>query len=446
MIRTSKQSLLLPLLLVLPFLNIAPVASSADAPPTDRESLETWREMRFGMFIHWGPVSLKGTEIGWSRGREVPREEYDSLYKRFNPEKFSAKEWVSIAKETGMKYMVLTSKHHDGFSLWDSEYTTYDIMSTPFGRDVIEELSEECKRQGILFCLYYSILDWHHEDYLPQSHGGPHDGRPPEQADFERYVQYMKNQLSELETKYGPLGIFWFDGEWESTWSKERGWDLYKYCRNLRSDALVNNRVGKGRAGMQGMWDAGQFAGDYGTPEQEIGAFNNLTPWETCMTLCQQWAWKPKDKMKSLKQCIQTLVTVAGGDGNFLFNVGPMPDGRIEPRQVERLRAMGHWMQKYGKTLYGTRGGPFKPGPWGVSTNKGNRIFVHILKCDDGTVTLPPIDATIQTAKVLTGSKIDVKQTDEGIRLELPKANIDPIDTIVELRIDRPAGEIAPVD
>ncbi|HVN79022.1 MAG TPA: alpha-L-fucosidase, partial [Terriglobia bacterium] len=326
--------------------------------------LDWWREARFGMFIHWGPVSLKGTEIGWSRGDQVPVEEYDALYRKFNPTRFEAEVWVRTAKEAGMKYIVLTSKHHDGFCLWDSKYTDYNIMNTPFHRDVVKELAAACRHNDIVFCLYHSICDWRHPDYPLGSPGGKTEKPAP---NMDRYNQYLKNQLAELTRNYGPLGILWFDGEWETPWTEARGQDLYRYCRSLQDSILINNRVSKARKDMEGTSRAGQFAGDYDTPEQQIGSFQNGRPWESCITLCEQWAWKPNDKMKSLKECLQTLITCAGGDGNLLLNVGPMPTGEIEPRQVERLNEIGQWISQYGQSIYGTRGGPFKPGAWGAS-------------------------------------------------------------------------------
>ena len=405
---------------------------------TNEQALAAWQAMRFGMFIHWGPVSLKGTEIGWSRGDAVPRAEYDQLYKRFNPVQFNAERWVRIAKDAGMKYIILTSKHHDGFCLWDSAYTDYDIMATPFGRDVVKELADACRRQDVPFGVYYSILDWHHGDYLPQSHGGPADGRPPEKADFQRYVAYMKNQLAELERSYGPLGFFWFDGEWEKTWTADLGADLYVYCRGLRDDILINNRVGKGRQGMRGMSKSERFAGDYGTPEQEVGAMNRRLPWETCMTIGTQWAWKPNDKIKSLKECLRTLVMTVCGDGNLLLNVGPMPDGRIEPRQADLLGQMGAWLDKYGQTVYGTRGGPFQPGQWGGSTSKDNRIYLHLF--GDQAVSLPAIPAKVTRATALTGGEVSFEQTAAGLQVSVPEQNLDEIDTIICLELDRPAA------
>ncbi len=222
--------------------------------PVDEAALARWQAMRFGMFIHWGPVSLKGTEIGWSRGRQVPAEEYDQLYKEFNPVEFDAEEWVRVAKDAGMRYMVFTSKHHDGFCMWDTKQTDYDIMNTPFKRDVIKELSEACKGAGIAFGTYHSILDWYQPDYNTiDAQGGPGYALPAgQQPSMDRYQDYLESQVRELAENYGPLHSMWFDGEWEEPWTSERGLRLYKFCREVDPHMLVNNRVGKARQGMEG--------------------------------------------------------------------------------------------------------------------------------------------------------------------------------------------------
>jgi len=318
-----------------PFLAIFLAALTASADDTSQTALKHWQEMRFGMFIHWGPVSLTGHEIGWSRGKQTPIAEYDNLYKEFNPTKFNADEWVSVAKAAGMKYIVLTTKHHDGFCLWDTKFTDYNIMNSPFHRDVTKELADACRKQGIMFCAYHSICDWYHPDYPLGSPGGKTKKPNP---DMDRYNAYLKNQLAELLKNYGPLGVLWFDGDWEQPWTIERGTDLYAYLRKLQPTLIINNRISKARAGMAGTSAAGQFAGDYDTPEQRIGGFQMNRPWETCMTICRQWSWKPDDTMKSLEQCLHTLIRTVAGDGNLLFNVGPTPTGEIEPRQIERLR------------------------------------------------------------------------------------------------------------
>ena len=400
----------------------------------DEDNMRWWRDGRFGMFIHWGPVSLKGTEIGWSRGEQVPAEQYDQLYKQFAPVKFNADEWVRIAKETGMKYIVITSKHHDGFCIWPSQYTDYHIGNSPFKRDVLKELSQACRKHGIRFCTYYSICDWYHPDYPLGSPGGKSKKAT---HNMERYYQYVKDQTKEIIDNYGPLGLMWFDGEWEEPWTREYGNELYDYLKGIQPSLIINNRVSKGRHGMAGTTKQSELnAGDYDTPEQQIGGFNQERPWETCMTICQQWAWKPNDNMKSLKQCIQTLVRVVGGDGNFLFNVGPMPDGRIEPRQVGRLKEMGAWLKKYGVSIYGTRGGPYKPGAWGASTYRGNRIYLHVLNWDDMPELLPTLKKRISSARILRGQHIKITQTEKGVKLDVPAKYRQEIDTIVVLELD----------
>jgi alpha-L-fucosidase len=391
------------------------------------QDVQAWREMKFGLFIHWGPVSLKGTEIGWSRGGErrgrkdagtgeIPVEIYDNLYKQFNPVEFNADEWVQIAKDAGMKYLVFTSKHHDGFSMFDSKLTDYKITNSPFKRDVVKELADACHKADLKLGFYYSPVDWYHPDYRTENHA--------------RYINFLHGQLREICSNYGKIDIVWFDGLGGSAqdWDSE---NLLKMIRGLQPHVIINDRAG--------------LPADHDTPEQRIGKFQNDRPWETCMTICRQWAWKPDDQMKSLKECIQTLVMVAGGDGNFLFNVGPMPDGRIEPRQVERLREMGAWLKQYGQSIYATRGGPFMPGPWGASTSKGNTIYVHVLNWPDKNLRLPPIPRKIVASSVLAGGTVTVGQNDKGIEISVPKSDRNELDTIIKLELDGPASEIPPV-
>jgi len=428
-----------------------PRGDSPSAPAVDKpmgqanpKDMQWWREARFGMFVHWGPVSLKGTEIGWSRGDQVPTEVYDQLYREFNPTGFNADDWVSVAKAAGMKYLVFTTKHHDGFCEWDTKFTGYNIMNTPFHRDVVKELAAACRSQGVVFGIYHSICDWRHPDYPLGSPGGKTQKPAP---NMDHYNAYLKNQLAELIGNYGPFGVLWFDGEWESPWTYERGVDLNNYVRALQPGILINNRVGKGRAGMAGTTqDPARQPGDYDTPEQQVGKFQNDRPWESCITICRQWAWRPDDPMKSMKECLRTLITCAGGDGNLLLNVGPMPDGRIEPRQVERLREIGQWLGRYGRTIYATRGGPFKPGPWGASTFTGNTVYLHLFDLNRPRLSLPPIARTIVGSTVLTGGTAEVGQTPNGITLMLPQASLQDISTIVELRLDGPAADIPSVE
>jgi alpha-L-fucosidase len=396
---------------------------SLPATPSDAQRLQWWREARFGMFIHWGPVSLTGQEIGWSRGQAISIAEYDRLYTKFNPPSFDADAWVKTAQNAGMKYVVLTTKHHDGFCLWDTKQTDFNIMHSPFGRDVVKELSAACKRAGLRFCTYYSTCDWHHPDFPLTSPGGK---VPRETSNLDRYEQYLRAQLSELITNYGPLGLVWFDVP--QKFDQARGQGVLDFVRSLQPSLIVNNRSGA--------------PGDYDTPEQRVGKYQDDRPWETCMTIGRQWAWKPDDEMKSLSQCLQTLVTCAAGDGNLLFNVGPTPDGVIEARQVERLKEMGAWLKQNGQSIYGTRGGPWKPTKTLASTRKGNSIFLHVFRSEDGRVELPDLPCKVKSAALLAGGSVKVTQKNGKLELILNQAALDPIDTIIRLKLDGSAMSI----
>lgn len=425
-ILTLAMSLLTSL--AIPSQGAEPAASApVAAPPTDA-AIANWRAKRFGMFIHWGPVSLTGKEIGWSRGKETPIEKYDNLYKIFNPTKFNADEWVTIAKAAGMRYIVLTTKHHDGFCLWDTKLTDYNIMNTPFKRDVVKELAEACKKQGIEFGAYYSTCDWYHPDFPLTSPGGK---VRREKSDIDSYNKYLLGQIEELITKYGPLITIWNDVPQEF---KGRGVPTINLVRKLQPDILINNRTGDG--------------GDYDTPEQKIGGFNMDRPWESCMTVSAHnaWAWGgSNDGVKSLEACLRMLILGNGGDGNILLNVGPTPEGIIAPEQVNRLKDVGDWLAKYGESLMETRGGPYKPTTDFACTRKDKTIYLHFLKRSGDVIKLPSLPAKIVSAKLLTGG--DVKTIQTGTELSLTLAPKDPkeIDTIVELTLDGSAMDIAPI-
>jgi len=374
----------------------------------DHDRRMAWfREARFGMFIHWGLYAVPG---GTWKGKDVPGAaewlmysaqipvaDYEPLKTQFNPVKFDADQWVRIAKGAGMKYIVITSKHHDGFGLWDSKIGDYDVMATPFRRDILKELAAACKKEGLRLCFYHSIMDWRHPDYLPRR---PWDQRPGIQADFERYVAYMKAQLKELLTGYGPIGILWFDGEWEASWTHDRGKDLYAYVRGLQPDIIVNNRVDKGRGGMAGM-TAGDHKGDYGTPEQEIPAsgFPGVD-WESCMTMNDTWGYSRHDhNWKSAETLIKNLVECASKGGNYLLNVGPNDLGEIPQPSVERLEAVGKWLEANGEAIYGTSAGPFpKRLPWGRVTQKGSTLYLCVFDPGATEIELTGLDGKLVRA------------------------------------------------
>jgi alpha-L-fucosidase len=401
-------------------------AREIPATPVSPVAINRWQDARFGMFIHWGPVSIKGTEIGWSRGDGIPIQEYDNLYKQFNPVEFNADEWVATAKAAGMRYMILTAKHHDGFCLWDTKQTDHNIMNTPFKRDVVKELAAACNKGGIAFGTYYSTCDWHHPDFPLTSPGG---GIARKSSNLDAYTEYLKSQTKELLTNYGPFIAMWYDVP--QCFDATRGQSVINLARSIQPEIVINNRTGA--------------RGDFDTPEQKVGEFQIDRPWESCMTIGTQWSWKPNDKIKSLEECLHALIRTNGGGGNLLFNVGPMPTGRIEPLQVQRLKEMGDWLTKNGESLHGTRGGPYKPSQWLVSTRKTNQVYLHILKWATDSITLPSLPKVVTSSRSLTGGKVAVKVTADGMTLTMETKDRDPIDTIIELTLDGSAMEIQPV-
>ena len=417
-----------------------PQAARADSPQkANSQSLQRWREARFGMFIHWGPVSLTEKEISWSRANSNPKcpnngptpvAVYDSLYKKFNPAKFDARKWVAIAKAAGMKYMVLTAKHCDGFLLWDSKVDGYNIMHTPLKRDVCAELAQAAHEAGIGIGWYFSPMDWRDPDFRTK--------RNP------AFVKRMQGEIRELLTNYGKIDVMWFD--WDGREAMYNQATTYPLVKALQPRILLTNRLDLGE-GNKDRQILSPFA-DYYTPEQSIGAYDDQRPWESCMTISRsgQWAWGgPKDGVKTLAECLNMLVRCAGGDGNMLLNIGPMPTGEIAPEQVGRLEDMGAWLATYGESIYGTRGGPFKPGRFGVSTRKGRTIYLHVQRWPGETLALPAIPAKIVRGVALAGGAVSIKQTESVVEVTLPASDRQPMDTVIAMELDRPAAMIAPL-
>ncbi len=402
-----------------------------------------WREARFGLFIHWGLYAVPAGEWEGETGHaewilttaQIPVQEYEKFALQFNPERFDAKEWVKTAKEAGMKYIVITSKHHDGFCLFDSKMTEYDVVdATPFKRDILKELTDECHRQNIKICWYHSIMDWHHPDYLPRRNW---ETRSAGDADFDRYVDYMKGQVKELLTNYGEIGVMWFDGEWEQTWTRERGVDLYEYVRSIAPSIIINNRVGKGRAGMAGTYDPETASGDFGTPEQEIPATGLGYDWETCMTMNDHWGYNKNDhNWKTTEDLIKKLVDIASKGGNFLLNVGPTAEGLFPQPSVERLKAIGEWMRTNGESIYGTSASLFEKLKWGRSTTKGKKLFLCVFDWpEDGKLTVPGLASRVLKAYLLSDPQpeLNIDYRAGTAVISLPKNPPDPYVSVITL-------------
>lgn len=442
---------------------LAAVTYAADEPQAAQDfSKETkeqrdarmgwWRDARFGMFIHFGLYAVPAGEwkgetkhAEWIRETaHIPVAEYEKFLTQFNPTQFNADDWVRMAKDAGMQYVVITSKHHDGFCLFDSAQTDWDVMSTPFKRDIMKELSEACAKQQMRMCWYHSIMDWHHPDYLPRR-GWEKAERPETGADFDRYVAYMKAELRELLTKYGKIGILWFDGEWENTWTHERGIDLYNYVRSLQPDIIINNRVDVLRDGMGGMSKDGSARGDYGTPEQEIPATGMPgVDWETCMTMNGNWGFNKADKnFKSTKQMIQMLADIASKGGNFLLNIGPRADGTFPPESVERLKEIGAWMKVNGEAIHGTQASPFKTLAWGRCTQKtvkgDTTLYLHVFDWPkDGKLVVPGLLSEPRKASLLRSGDsqpLDVGRKDDAVVVSLPAKAPNEMDSVVVLEL-----------
>lgn len=420
---------------ILPFLAIFTVTIGPAFSETEAERdarMEWFRDARFGMFIHWGLYAVpagewKGKPVEgiaeWIQSKaQIPVAEYEPLKDQFNPVKYDADAWVQLAKNAGMKYIVLTSKHHDGFCLWDSAQTDWDIASTPYRKDLLKPLAAACKKHGVTLCFYHSIMDWHHPDWgTRQPWRGNADNPAP---DMDKYTAYMKAQLKELVENYGPLGILWFDGEWEDAWTHERGLDLYEYVRSLQPSIIVNNRVDKGRKGMEGLNKAGEFAGDYGTPEQQIPAQGVPgLDWESCMTMNDTWGFSRRDQdWKSTEKLVRNLIDIASKGGNYLLNVGPTAEGEIPAPSVERLKEIGEWMKVNGESIHGTQANPFPKTPWGRCTTKsiagGNtRLYLHVFDWPaDGKLPLPSLKNEIVKAQLLArpDQKVAARKAADG--------------------------------
>lgn len=436
------------LLLAATMLQAAPAMTNDpifhETPAARDARMAWWREARFGLFIHWGLYAIPAGKWGDATGHgewirdtaKIPYDVYDGLQGQFNPTQFDAEAWARMAKQAGMKYVVITTKHHDGFALFDSKWTEWDVMGSPFKRDIMDELANACRKYGLKMGWYHSIMDWRHPDYLPRR-GWEVEKRPVTGADFDRYVTFLRNQVTELLTRYGDIAVMWFDGEWESTWSDDYGKPLYELCRTLQPDVIVNNRVSNSRGGMEDASAGG--VGDYTTPEQYIPPTGMPgVDWETCMTMNRHWGWNAADDVwKSSTDLIRNLVDIASKGGNYLLNVGPMADGAFPPKAVERLADIGKWMDRFGESIYGTTASVFDALPWGRCTRNGSRLYLHVFDWPaDGRLTVPGVGNEALRAAILGGPEVQVRRHASDLVLNVPGAAPDAACTVIALDLD----------
>lgn len=416
----------------------------------DRDArLAWWRDAQFGMFIHWGAYAVpagtyRGERVGgigeWimSRGK-IPIPDYEQFVRSFNPTQFDADEWVRIAKDAGMKYIIITSKHHDGFAIFDSKISTYDIVdATPYKRDALKALAAAANRHGLKFGVYYSIMDWHHPD--AQAPNTPeYNSRTWSNPNFDRYIEtYMKPQLTELLAQYPNIDVLWFDGEWVADWTDEKGKVLYNSLRKIRPDLIINNRVGHSRQGLAGLNKEGRVGlGDFGTPEQRVPPEGLPgVDWETCMTMNATWGFKSyDDSWKDTKTLLQTLIDVASKGGNFLLNVGPTAEGRIPWESVWRLREMGQWMQANGEAIYATTVSPYGQPAWGRYSAKPGKVYAHIFEWPrERKLELTGVREKPTRAYLLADKKaLTIETTDRGFVVELPAVPPSAIASVLVL-------------
>ena len=392
--------------------------------PENLESRQEFADAGLGVFIHWGLYSMFA-QGEWFLNYGVNADEYAKAASAFYPARFDAAEWVSAIKASGAKYICITTRHHDGFSMWHTAQSPYNIVdATPFGRDILKELADECVRQGMRLHFYYSHIDWTRPDY-PRGRTGLETGCPRELEDWDSYYGFMNRQLNELLTRYGPVGAIWFDGKWDHDQdSVPFNWQLreqYDMIHRLQPRCLIGNNhhedVYPGE-------DIQIFERD--VPGQNTAGYSeqaiSLLPLETCQTMNGMWGYKIKDQnYKSVDEIVRLLVSTAGQGANLLLNVGPQPNGELPQAAVERLRGLGEWMGRYGESVYATTAGDFPAQEWGVATRKGDTLYVHVFDPNVTEITVP-IDAKIKCATDFDGSvKIPFRRVDGGYRVFLPE-------------------------
>lgn len=449
----NKLTKTLSVLVLIASMNMGCAQTKKAVQLSDDDRMEWWRDAKFGMFIHWGAYSIIGGERGekiagggaeWAMDKlDYTIEDYEKFPAMFNPELFNADDWVKMAKDAGMKYIVITSKHHDGFALWDSQVSDYDIMdAAPFKRDIIRELAEASRKQGIKFGVYHSIVDWHHPqaqgNLFPNYNAGQKDQSVVNPEFPQYYKNYLKPQVKELLTNYGDIDVVWFDGDWIADYTSEMGKEMYSFIREMQPNTIINNRVDKGRKGMEGMDMEGNFAGDFGTPEQEIPATGIAEDWEACMTMNGTWGYKPDDtKWKSSEDLIQKLVDIVSKGGNFLLNIGPDGFGRFPAQSIRRLKAIGEWTDVNGESVYGAKASPFDMPEWGRYTTKDGVIYAHVFDWpEDGKLKLHK-DLKVKKATLLANSNTELKvlATSREVLIDVPMQAPDATVSVVKIEL-----------
>ena len=424
------------------------LAQSNQPSPENLAARRQFQDDKFGLFVHWGVYSLLGQGEWVMNNRSINKTNYARLLQVFDPVHFDAAKWVAAAKSAGMNYIVFITRHHDGFSNWDTKYSDWKITNTPYGKDVLKQLADECHRQGMKLFLYYSLLDWSRSDYQYETgKTGKGTGRT-QKSDWNSYIRFMKAQLTELLTHYGKIDGIWFDGHWDQldndhdkTLQSKVNWhydEIYRLIHSLQPGCLISNNhhlsplPGEDFQAFEKDLPGGNTTG-FG------GADVSALPLETCETMNDSWGFNITDKRyKTVKSLVQYLVKAAGYNANFLLNVGPMADGTIQPEFTDTLKALGRWMQQNGETIYGTRGNVIPPKDWGVVTRRDKTVYLHILKKPEQPAYLfiPELKQKIVRAFLFNSKKeIKVKQQPEGTFIYLDDVTLDEVDTILQLEL-----------
>jgi alpha-L-fucosidase len=438
-----RKAAIVSLLLFTIGLAAAAAAGPADkpqAPAADR--LQWFREAKFGLFIHWGVYSMIGREE-WARQiLQIPLKEYQYYADNFDPVDFDPDEWAALAREAGVKYVIITSKHHDGFAIYDSAHTEYDVMHAKYGRDILGPLSASMKKAGIPLGFYYSIMDWHHPDYLPRRNW--ETDRTAKGADFGRYMDFAASQVRELVAKYDPA-VLWFDGEWEHSNEEQRAFAIGRMLMEMKPTLLINDRLYRREPGY----------GDFGTPENFVPATGVRNPdgsprlWEACYTMnWNGWGFnRYETEFHSAPQLIRQLIEIVSKGGNLLLNVGPRPDGRIQDDFASRLREIGAWLKTNGEAIYGTAASVFERLPFfGRCTVKGRTLYLHVMGWPaDKTIRLPGLKTEVKKAYLLTGPgrPLTFRRAGKDVVVTLPEREQDPAATVVVVEL-KGAPEVEP--